>query len=60
MIEWLIESLQKVWQNSEGTNAKFCAQWDIDEWAEFILACESKGLDIDDECKRLYEEQGDF
>lgn len=42
------------------TPAKFCAQWYVEDWEEFISDCHDKGLDIDSECLRLYEEQGDF
>lgn len=52
---------EEQWQDDEiGVLAKFCAQWDETDWTEFITRCQNSDLDIDAECVRMYEEQGDF
>lgn len=56
-----IEDLQAQWQDDElGVMAKFCAQWCDADWGLFLLQCHGQGLDVNEECVRLYEEQGDF
>ena len=56
-----IEALQEIWQDAEnGVLAKFCAQWCDADWGFFLLECHGQGLDVHEECVRLYEEQGDF